>query len=306
MYDRVCAELTWRYLATLWTRSGTLWAAHTRDYRINEPQKTQILITVPEMLAIMLLSPTLAKAWVPRLRWIILDEIHSIGQMEGGAVWEQLILMAPCPIIGLSATVGNVHEFNSWLSSVQVNHGFEHALVEYKHRYSHLRKFHYPLPPDAPTSIKPLSSPSKESPSNLRFIHPMAILDAGVKTIPDDLALEPSDCATMFEALKGAVVDDPRKKADVVGLEPTVFFQSRGTQFIRQKEVLAYESALKGCLKKWTLENDEKSAVVDTVTKALALATSKEDFLIPSPARIYGNLVPLLTDLHQRNALPGQ
>jgi hypothetical protein len=30
---------------------------------------------------------------------IILDEIHSIGQQEGGAVWEQILLMAPCPIM---------------------------------------------------------------------------------------------------------------------------------------------------------------------------------------------------------------
>jgi hypothetical protein len=30
---------------------------------------------------------------------VILDEIHSIGQQEGGAVWEQIILLAPCPIM---------------------------------------------------------------------------------------------------------------------------------------------------------------------------------------------------------------
>ena len=30
---------------------------------------------------------------------IILDEIHTIGQQEGGAVWEQIILLAPCPLV---------------------------------------------------------------------------------------------------------------------------------------------------------------------------------------------------------------
>lgn len=30
---------------------------------------------------------------------IILDEIHTIGQQEGGAVWEQIILLAPCPLM---------------------------------------------------------------------------------------------------------------------------------------------------------------------------------------------------------------
>ena len=69
------------------------------------------------MLAIMLLSPQLARAWTPKIKRyvlifygvdqrltvcsgsIILDEIHSIGQQEGGAVWEQIILLAPCPIV---------------------------------------------------------------------------------------------------------------------------------------------------------------------------------------------------------------
>lgn len=44
------------------------WAVHTRDNRINDPQKCQILVTVPEMLAIMLLSPALAQIWTSRIK----------------------------------------------------------------------------------------------------------------------------------------------------------------------------------------------------------------------------------------------
>ena len=44
------------------------WAVHTRDYRIHEPLKCQILVTVPEVLAIMLLSPSLARVWTPRIK----------------------------------------------------------------------------------------------------------------------------------------------------------------------------------------------------------------------------------------------
>lgn len=64
------------------------------------------------MLAIMLLSPPLARTWTPRIKRIILDEIHSIGQQDGGMVWEQIVLLTPCPIIGLSATVGRPEVFN--------------------------------------------------------------------------------------------------------------------------------------------------------------------------------------------------
>jgi ATP-dependent RNA helicase DDX60 len=49
-------------------RLGSCWAIHTRDYRIHNPQKCQILVTVPEMLAIMLLSPPLARVWTPRIK----------------------------------------------------------------------------------------------------------------------------------------------------------------------------------------------------------------------------------------------
>lgn len=59
----------------------------------------------------MLLQPNLAKLWTPRIRRIILDEIHTLGSQAGG-IWEQILLLARCPIIGLSATVGDAEAFN--------------------------------------------------------------------------------------------------------------------------------------------------------------------------------------------------
>ena len=38
---------------------------------------------------------------------IILDEIHTIGQDESGTVWEQIILLAPCPIMSVAYRVFN-------------------------------------------------------------------------------------------------------------------------------------------------------------------------------------------------------
>lgn len=48
--------------------TGSCWAIHTRDYHIHDPQDCQILVTVPEILAIMMLSPPLAKVWAPRVK----------------------------------------------------------------------------------------------------------------------------------------------------------------------------------------------------------------------------------------------
>lgn len=64
-----------------------------RDFRIHDPLRAQILVTVPDILSIMLLSvglrfgsmdsmmsfilkPSIANVWTPRLKLIILDEIH--------------------------------------------------------------------------------------------------------------------------------------------------------------------------------------------------------------------------------------
>lgn len=39
---------------------------------------------------------------------IILDEIHTIGQQEGGSVWEQILLLAPCPIMFVSSDFSTI------------------------------------------------------------------------------------------------------------------------------------------------------------------------------------------------------
>lgn len=74
------------------------------------------------------------------------DEIHCIGQVNDGVVWEQLLLLAPCPVIALSATVGNPQEFSNWLRMTQMENGTDLTTIEHRHRYSDLRKFVYNPP----------------------------------------------------------------------------------------------------------------------------------------------------------------
>ncbi|KIO24164.1 hypothetical protein M407DRAFT_213307 [Tulasnella calospora MUT 4182] len=299
LVNQVVSEISARFGKTLGT--GTVWAAHYRDWRVHEPHKCQILVTVPEMLAIMLLSPVLAAQWLPRLRWIVLDEIHSIGQQEGGAVWEQLILFAPCPIIGLSATIGNPEEFSQWLESVQEQHGFKYALIQHKHRYSHLRKFAYTMsrePPEfkgftstPPSSVKPI------------YIHPMSALISGTRVIPEDLALESGDCLTLFHAMSKVAEQRAEKRDQLAKLDSSSFFAPSYGRLLTQKDVLDYEAELKALLADWSKEVEAHKNILRPIGEALSEGHNLcEPY--PTVKGIYDNLIHLLHDLQQRGNLP--
>ncbi|KAB5588619.1 DEAD/DEAH-box helicase [Ceratobasidium theobromae] len=243
--QQIAADVYARFSKNL--HGKTVWAIHTRDVRVHDPLKTQILVTVPDILSIMLLSPSLSKAWVPHLKFIILDEIHSIGQLEGGQVWEHIILLSTCPILGLSATVGEPEAFSEWLKSVQEEHGHEYDLIEHKHRYSHLRKHIWQLPkiPEDYQHFPGLKSPAP-SDLHLRTLHPMSALLLGGRAVPPDLALESQDCLSLYWMMTDCV-----PKGEIEHLHPNTFFSGKQRDFLKQADVIRYEEALKSVVNQW-------------------------------------------------------
>ena len=55
------------------------------------------------------------------LAYVVLDEVHYLGDRWRGAVWEEIILHLPrsVRIVGLSATVSNAEEFGDWMHAVR-------------------------------------------------------------------------------------------------------------------------------------------------------------------------------------------
>ena len=55
------------------------------------------------------------------LSFVILDEVHFLGDRHRGAVWEEIILHLPphIRIVGLSATVSNVEDLGHWMHAVR-------------------------------------------------------------------------------------------------------------------------------------------------------------------------------------------
>jgi superfamily II RNA helicase len=284
-----------------------VWAIHTRDYRVNNSTGCQILVTVPHILQIMLLSPSNAKSWAPRVRRIIFDEIHSIGQAEDGVVWEQLLLLAPCPIVALSATVGNPDQFNEWLAETQKASGSELKMIQHSTRYSDLRKYIY-TPPKIFKFEGFLKSVGVglglDGLQGLQPLHPISSLVDKSRGMPDDLALEPRDCLSLWKAMCKHQTDDYKvsKSLDPAEALPLC---------IRKVDIFAWEKELKKALLAWL--NDKSSPfdkvvaelstynAIDIVDQGATPVTNGDEI---DHLDLKSTSLPLLYQLHKRHALP--
>ena len=313
LVSQIAAEIQARFSKIYKYGGKSVWAIHTRDYRVNNPTGCQILVTVPHILQIMLLAPSNAKSWAPRVRCIIFDEIHSIGQAEDGVVWEQLLLLAPCPIIALSATVGNPGQFSDWLTTTQRSSGFELSMIKHDQRYSDLRKFVY-NPPKRYT-FKALGKRSNLGDLGLdgipgfQYFHPVASLVNKSRGMPADLGLEPRDCLILWQTMsKHQTATYPVSK----DLDP----KSCLPQIIRKADIVVWEQKLKDLLSFWMSNSDSPfDHVLDEFSTPLeqlnmiegpvfAANQSSEVVEVIDPSNLQQTMLPLVTDLHENNALP--
>ncbi|KAL9102665.1 MAG: hypothetical protein Q9163_002219 [Psora crenata] len=317
LVTQIAAEIQARFQKTYKAPGKSVWAIHTRDYRINNPSGCQILVTVPHILQIMLLTPSNARSWSTRVEYIIFDEIHSIGQAEDGVVWEQLLLLAPCPIIALSATVGNPEKFSSWLSETQEASGNCLTMIQHSHRYSDLRKFVY-CPPERFAFRGLVDRPNfgilgLDNVRGLEFMHPVASLVNRSRGMPPDLSLEPRDCLLLYESMaRYQTADYPVDR----NMGPSSAFSAG---IIRKADVIKWEKSLKSILQDWLM--DEKSpfdkviedlsgtiktnsAPMEDVSKGELTETQAQDLIKVDRESLEGTTLPLLCKLHERNALP--
>ncbi|KAL3468094.1 DEAD/DEAH box helicase [Aspergillus heterothallicus] len=315
LVNQIAAEIQARFSKSYNNAPGkSVWAIHTRDYRINNPTGCQILITVPHILQIMLLAPSNAKTWSPRVRRIIFDEVHCIGQGEDGLIWEQLLLLAPCPIIALSATIGNPAKFREWLEITQKANGHELIMIEHKARYSDLRKYVYHPPanfafnglPSAP-QLAPLGLDACPS---MAFLHPVASLIDRSRGLPDDLTLEPRDCHTLWKSmLKHSTPQFP--------VDESLHPENALPHIIKKVDVIEWGTRLKEVFTQWISDNSspfeavvaELSEPVSQHIPLLQQVFSRDVDHIPNPTTINKHSIlqttlPLICSLHEQGALP--
>jgi hypothetical protein len=317
LVNQIAAEIQARFSKSFKHPGKSVWAIHTRDYRVNNATGCQILVTVPHVLQIMLLAPSNAEktnSWSCRIRRIIFDEIHCIGQAEDGVVWEQLLLQSPCPIIALSATVGNPEEFSDWLRSTQEANGNKLVTVEHHHRYSDLRKFVYVPPKQFCFSGLPNGStvptPGLDGTDAFGFVHPVASLSDRSRGMPKDLHLEARDCLWLWQTMKKHATE-----------ECSVSFNLSPHQalpdVIKKIHIFEWEKALKAKLLEWMdkrdsplekVQQDLSKTLVKPETRDLLktnhICNGRCDAREVNAESLSSTILPALTDLHARNALP--
>lgn len=314
LVNQIAAEIQARF-SKRFNSTGSVWAIHTRDYRINNPTGCQVLVTVPHVLQIMLMAPSNAEqpnSWSRRVKRIIFDEVHCIGQAEDGVVWEQLLLLAPCPIIALSATVGNPLEFQGWLEDSEKAKGNEMEMIVHTTRYSDLRKFIW-KPHDKGTfdgfqAVERLPIPglvdTSDSATHFSYIHPVASLINRNRGTLEDLSLEPRDCATLWASMaKHQTNEFPLD----LSLEPTKALPSSiGTvgstgktgYIVRKADVAQYEAKLKAILQVWMADRRSPFEAVQNDLRSRCEVPRFSTDELPKHA------LSLLTDLHAQGALP--
>ncbi|RSL40666.1 hypothetical protein CEP54_016052 [Fusarium duplospermum] len=307
LVNQIAAEIEARFSKQYKNQQGkSIWAIHTRDYRINDPTRCQILVTVPHMLQIMLLAPTNANcpsAWSLRVKRIIFDEVHCIGQAEDGIIWEQLLLLAPCPIIALSATVGNPEELSDWLAKSEARKGCRMKMIVHDVRYSDLRKFIYE-PPER-FVFRELSKPSRLPvpgldegngvSSSFKFVHPVVALKDRNRAALEDINLEARDCLMLWKHM-----DKTFPRELLVGLEPPEALP----EVIKKSHVIGWEKTLKTKLKAAMESPDSPFQALQDSIEASKTVIKDQDPLGSLRADHMANLFPLACELHAQDALP--
>ncbi|NWW81778.1 DDX60 helicase, partial [Climacteris rufus] len=238
----------------------------TRDYR-NDVMNSQILVTVPQCLEILMLSPR-CQNWTKRIRYVIFDEVHCLGGEIGAEVWEHLLVTIRCPFLALSATVSNPELLTEWLQSVkrywqltknttkrrstnseknftrkcevksevhQQKESYRVRLVLYEERYNDLEKYVCSL---------------KGSDFAIEHYHPCAALTVNhIENygIPSDLSLSPRESIQLYDLMVKVWQDWPRAQE----LDPEEFVSFKNKVVIKKTDARKYEQELKKELSRW-------------------------------------------------------
>ncbi|KAH9386388.1 ATP-dependent RNA helicase DDX60 [Nematocida major] len=213
------------------------------DFQIS-PFNCQILITVPDVLEKILCMPPSnptkkGQAYLSRLRYIVIDEVHKISDNRMGTSMEKIIHFSPCPLLLLSATLGNLKEFYGWVNSVVTKKKNQKCyLVVHRERYCEIKNYVF-----VPKRIKVLETCHKSTreagEQSIAAIHSLfAYSFRGIKDegFSDDVNFLPEELLNLYFAIFAVLRKDQRSL--IKEYRPKRFFK---TNCITKSDVKNYE-----------------------------------------------------------------
>ncbi|XP_059820863.1 probable ATP-dependent RNA helicase DDX60 isoform X1 [Hypanus sabinus] len=279
----------------------------TRDYR-QDALNCQILITVPQCFERLVLAPQ-RQAWVKKLKYVIFDEVHCIGQEIGAEVWEHLLVMVRCPFLALSATISKPEVLAHWLQTVKNywqqiektmenpvkvsgkkkqqlkmprdQKSFKVRLVMYGERYNDLEK--YMCSSDG---------------SDMEFVsyHPCAALTAShieKYGFPSDLSLSPPESLRLYDTMAETWTSWPQLQE----LNPEEYKHFKDKIVIKKNDVRKYEADLKEELVNW-IASEHRDEVIKVLDKL------RPRNVVNSAATMIKQFPMLVEALQKENQLP--
>ncbi|NXJ15303.1 DDX60 helicase, partial [Odontophorus gujanensis] len=282
----------------------------TRDYR-QDVMNSQILVTVPQCLEILMLSPR-CQNWTKRIQYVIFDEIHCLGGEIGAEVWEHLLVTIRCPFLALSATISNPDHLTEWLqlvkrywqcaetamrgnssnsknfprkckgkSTVKDQKSYRVRLVLYEERYNDLEKYVCSL---------------KGSDFVFDHFHPCASLTVNhIENygFPSDLSLSPRESVQLYDTMVKVWQKWPRAQE----MDPEEFPSLKDKIVIKKMDVRKYERELKEELCNWIVAGQRQK-----VNKVLEIL--KPEPVDCSEKQKWRKFARFVDKLHEMDKLP--
>jgi superfamily II RNA helicase len=204
---------------------------------------------------------------------------------EGGSdVWEKIMLLINCPMIGLSATVNNGKELCQWIENVENQRSvlFETCeprqvrFIVHHERMADLNKYLY-------------------TNRQLHPIHPVGVMNAKqliTRGVPQDFSLSPCETLQLHDAMKEVLID-----ISVPTL--TEFFSPDWV--IERNRCNDYSRLVRNQFNE--LIETKNNCNIDTIAASLRPITSN-DIQYPESKAISQSIIEFVLTLREKNLLP--
>ncbi|KJH50124.1 DEAD/DEAH box helicase [Dictyocaulus viviparus] len=308
LINQVCGSIYARFRNKSMTRGKSLLGMLNPEHSLN-PLSCQVLVTVPESFEALLLSNnSKVQEFVSHIRYVVFDEVHSIGSSLEAHIWEHLLLLIQCPFLALSATIGNTSKLHSWLDHAERSKTSGRRkvdLIVYHERYSELElsimRVAKPQPIEAPSdgnnyykcAIKVIDMPVPREIVRGNIIQPFmpygVFMPEKIRMfgIPDDHQLTAKQILELYTTM--AAVDDKTKSKYLA------FFLNGPSKSI------LFSIAEKNLSRVITMVTKQ---VIDILVKPIEEQLDYRAVPFNKEKLALDNIVPLVDEMNSKNMLP--